>query len=255
MRDVATFLWSAWWRDGIVAKTINIVLVTVPAVLGVVLGLTRDDLAPWWTWLLILLVAILGTLIVGIVRPALVLQRAFEPKVKITGPDILTHPKQAADRAIRTIRIVVENVSAAHLRNCSVREAEFVNHLGWRSGLQRYFRLAEEGHADMGAHTFRRVFDLRGKGDRQVVEIAHLDETQEDSRVIMLYATDPTAQTLNAIPRAMFPHDLTVSFTADDLPVPAKGTFRLAISDEGRLTMTMGAPGDASASGEKDPST
>jgi hypothetical protein len=103
--------------------------------------------------------------------------------------------------------------------------------------MQRYFRLAEEGYADMSAHTFKRTFDLRGLGDRQAVEIAFLDETQAETPVVMLYATDPTALTRNAIPRSLFPHTLTVSFTADGLGSPHRETFQLLVTDDGILEM------------------
>jgi hypothetical protein len=161
----------------------------------------------------------------------------FQPKVRITGPDILTHPKGALGRAVRTIRIRVENESAQPLKKCSIREVEFVNRFGQRSGMQRYFRLAEESYADMSAHSFGKTFDLRGKGESQLIDIAYLDETEEDSRVIMLYATQPTSPTPNAITRDCFPHMLTVSFTADDVSFPEKRVFRISISDSGLLEM------------------
>ena len=56
----------------------------------------------------------------------------------------------------------------------------------------------------MATHKFSKTFDLRGRGDREIVEIAYLDETQENANIVMLYATEPTALTLNSIPRDFF---------------------------------------------------
>lgn len=182
-------------------------------------------------------IVLLGFLCWWLLSYASGLRIAAEPKVKIGGPSILTYPKSATGRTQRTIRIEVENESHSHLKNCSVREEAFINRLGQASGQRRHFRRAEEGHADMSAHIFRKTFDLRGKGDKEIIEIAYLDETQEGSNVLMLYATEPTARTLNSIPRQFFPHNLTISVTADNMAIAERRTFRLAVSDDGILEM------------------
>jgi hypothetical protein len=158
------------------------------------------------------------------------------PKIKVTVTS-LTEPKAAIGRALRTMRIEVENESTLHLKNCSVREAKFVNRFRKASGMRRHFQLNEETYADMATHTYRKTFDLRGKGSTEIINIALLDETKDDSPVVMLYATEPTAMTRNAIPREMFPHVLTISITSDNLLIAEKRTYQLCISDDGILEM------------------
>ncbi len=89
----------------------------------------------------------------------------------------------------------------------------------------------------MSVHSYKKAFDLR-QGDIEIIDIAQLDETKDDSAVIMLYATEPTAPTLNAIARECFPHRLTISVTADNLPVAEKRTYDLKIIDTGILEMS-----------------
>ena len=98
--------------------------------------------------------------------------------------------------------------------------------------------MSEETFANMTSHKYRKEFDLQGRGSREIIDIAQLDETQNDSRVVMLYATEPTAPQLNAIVRECFPHRLTISVTADNLPVSEERTYDLKISADGILEMT-----------------
>ena len=102
--------------------------------------------------------------------------------------------------------------------------------------MRRPFRLAEETLANMALHTYKQMFDLPGKGATEIIEIAQLDESSNDSRVVMLYATAPNVPQLNAIVRAVFPHRLTVSITSEDMLVALERTFDLSVKD-GRLCM------------------
>lgn len=232
------FIWNSCWRErGQLGRVVQVSVVPAPALAAVLVQGWSKNAWPWWAWLSIIVGGLFVSIFVGVFRRLYELELEREPKVKIIGPTTLTHPKGEVGRAARTLRIEIENASNQHLKNCSIREVRFINRHGQGSGLQRHFRLAEEGYADMAAHTFRRTFDLRGKGAREIVEIAHLDETQQDSHIVMLYATAPTAQTLNAIPRSFFPHDLTISFTADNIAIPEMRTYRLAITDGGILEM------------------
>jgi hypothetical protein len=232
------FLWNACWRErGALGRAVQISVVTIPALAALMIqGWSRSDW-PWWVWLVIIANSLLIAIFIGFFRRFYELELEREPKVKITGPTAMTYPKGIAGKAARTLRIEIENESILHLKNCSVRELTFVNRHGNESGLQRYFRLAEEGYAH-SAHTFKKTFDLRGKGAREIIEIAHLDETRDDSRIVMLYATEPTAPVLNAIPRDFFPHTLTISFTADNIPIPETRIYKLSVSGEGILEMT-----------------
>jgi hypothetical protein len=152
----------------------------------------------------------------------------LKPKLSIR-PTFHVHPKFDNGMGTRFVRLIVENISNTILHNCRVREKSFVNVFGHPSNMQRHFRLGEETFADMASHTYKRTFDLQGKGSTEIVEIACLDETVSDSRVTMLYATEPTAQTLNAIIRPCFPHRLTISVTSDDLLVSEERTYDLKI--------------------------
>jgi hypothetical protein len=123
------------------------------------------------------------------------------PKLVISLSSLL-HPKDAT-KGLRTVRINIKNISSRTVKNCCVREEEFVNKYGYTSKMRRYFRLSYETYADMAAHTYKKTFDLH-PGSAEDIDIAHLDETKDDSPVIMLYATEPTAPTCNCSPRADF---------------------------------------------------
>jgi hypothetical protein len=237
------FVWDACWRErGLFGRVLQVVVVTIPAGMAIFIqGWSREQW-PLWVWGALVLGGLPLALTVGVFRQAYQLWLNRQPKVSIE-PSIHTEPKGIEGHAkARTIRLQVQNESTLHLRNCSLREYRFVNRSGHESGMQRHFRLAEECHADMAKHTFKRTFDLRGKGARQLVEIALLDETKPDSNVLMLYATEPTAQTLNSIPRQFFHHELEVMFSADDIAIPEKKTFVLSVSKDGFLRITPKEP-------------
>lgn len=159
-----------------------------------------------------------------------------KPKIRIGEPEVLTSPKGSNQPARRLFRIAIENLSTATIRNCRVREYDFVNLHGQHSGQQRHFRLAEESEIDhqVGAHTLQ--FDLKGKGDRQLIDIVSLDERSANANVGMQYANRPGSVPMDHIPRSLFPHDLTISVSADNFAEPIRRSFRIPI-DNGFLRM------------------
>lgn len=162
------------------------------------------------------------------------LEAQLEPKLEIV-PTSYVHPK-TAERGVRTVRLEVTNVSNTVLKNCRLREAKFINVFGEESQMRRPFRLNEETLANMELHIYKQAFDLPGKGATEIIEIAQLDETTDESRVVMLYATAPNVPQLNAIMRKCFPHRLTISVTAENMPVVVERTYDLTIND-GHLKM------------------
>ena len=162
------------------------------------------------------------------------LEAQLEPKLEMI-PTSYVFPT-TAERGIRTVRLEVTNVSHTILRNCRLREARFVNIYGQESQMRRPFRLNEETLANMASHIYKQTFNLHGKGATEIIEIAQLDETQDDTRVVMLYATAPNVPQLNAIVRECFPHRLTVSVTAENMLESFERTYELFIKN-GRLQM------------------
>jgi hypothetical protein len=162
------------------------------------------------------------------------LEEALEPKLSIVSTSYV-HPG-GLQQGVRTVRLEIRNTSNAVLKNCRVREARFVNNFGQESQMRRHFRLNEEAYADDGSHTYRQTFDLNGMGATEIIDVAQLDETNDDSRVLMLYATSPTVHQPNSIVRACFPHRLTVSVTAENMLIAFERTYDLSIAN-GRLQM------------------
>jgi len=162
------------------------------------------------------------------------LEADLKPKLRIV-PTYYVYPKRD-EPGIRTVRLDVTNVSNTVLKNCRLREARFVNVVGQESMMRRPFRLNDESLANMASHTYRQTFDLPGKGSVEIVEIAQLDERTDDSRVLMLYATAPNVPQLNSIVRECFPHRLTISVTAENMPTAFEKTYDLTIKD-GRLRL------------------
>jgi hypothetical protein len=163
------------------------------------------------------------------------LEKNLVPKVDATIDSNVDFTR--GNKGIRTVRLKIINISQGTVKNCRVREIQFVNKSGAAANMRRTFRLAEERFADMSKHAYQQTFDLQGYGSSELVEIAQLDETAPDKWVLMLYATIPTAPTLNYISREAFPHQLTVSITADNMAVSMERTFDLKISNEGTLEM------------------
>ncbi len=163
---------------------------------------------------------------------------AAKPRVQLVGPtDLFLNRASDVDRGLHIVRLEVRNISAGVIRNCCLRESLFVNRFGKASGQRRFFRLATESGADLTVHDHTKFFDLQGYGSTEILEIAYLDEAVTGSNVVMLYATEHTALPLNSIPQDFFPHDLTVSISADNLPEIMEKTYRLEIRD-GQLRMT-----------------
>lgn len=165
------------------------------------------------------------------------------PKLRIGGPSASTQPKGAAGKAVRIFGVKVENISTSVLRNCCVREAEFVNRFGQNSGMKRYFRMNQERYADEDAHTYQKKFDLQGNGASEIIDICMLDETAGNGIVKMLYAESPENRSPSLIDRKAFPHTLTISAIADDMAVPEKLTCKINISSNGYLTMRKSEQG------------
>lgn len=166
------------------------------------------------------------------------LEKDLQPKIKIvptSNVDIIENGK-----GIRTVRLEITNISNSTIRNCRVREIEFINKFGSSANMRRHFRLVEERFADSSKHSYQQTFDLQGYGSSELVEIAQLDETKDDLWVLMLYATVLTAPTLNSIRRDCFPHRLTISVMGDNLPKSEERIFDLKITDTGNLEMTNG---------------
>lgn len=221
------------------ARTVNVIIVTLPAIAITIVaafgGEWSKDWWPWWVWFSFIVIAAFLVIVISLTRRAYVLEKDLEPKLKIRQ---MVHVKPAgAEKGLRTVRIEVENFSKTTLKECRVRETSFINRFGQSSGMHRHFRLGEETYADMAVHTYKRTFNLQGKGAREIIDIACLDETKDDSPVVMLYATAPTALTLNAIARDCFPHRLTISVTSDNLPVSEDRTYDLKITENGILEM------------------
>jgi hypothetical protein len=226
----ARFFWAICWGErSVVARALQMSVVTLPA-LAVLVGWARADW-PWWWSVVAFTVAVFAVIFVALARRAYEQHLEREPQVTITGPTILTTPKGASGKAVRILGVEIENASARHLKNCTVRESKFINRYGHDSQMRRHFRLAEELYLD-GA--LSKTFDLRGKGSKQTIHIAQLDETADGSNVLMIYAL-PSA---NSIPRSFWPHTLEIEFTADDFPFPEKRAYQIGISAEGILTMT-----------------
>jgi hypothetical protein len=157
------------------------------------------------------------------------LESARQPRIRI---DAIAHNILQMDGSRpKILRLEITNISESILRNCQVREKSFVNFRGHTANQRRYFRLAEDTLADMAQHTHKREFTLQGRGASELIDIALLDESKSDSRIIMLYATTPTSQSLNALHRGLFPHRLTVSVTSDDILIAEERTYDIKITD------------------------
>ena len=240
------FLWRAVWREvGMVTRAIQIATVTLPALMTLIVGVSggewTQDVWPAWVWLLITCAALLVTFMYGVTMRAFTLEKEREPKIFISDPreDFMPWPKaQSGERANHYYYIAVSNISSLHIKNCSVRDIKFENNRGHIAPLKgRYMSLRSERFANRQSHTFTREIDLRGKGDTIEVDICSMDEGEPDSRIIMYNATRPTDQYPNAITRELFPHYLTISVTAGNLPVPEVREFKIYVTSNGDLKM------------------
>lgn len=191
----------------------------------------------WWPATVIAL-ALVGVLVVW---RNLWLNHQLVPKISISEPKQYFLPWREADQGNRVNRyyyLTITNNSFGNIENCSVQDARFENiegHVAPVTG--RHFRLRSERGADTASHTYARSVDLRGKGNEFDVDICSLDEGQENSRVIMYYATSPTQKYPNELRRELFPHFLTVRVSAANMARPETRKFKILIADNGDLKM------------------
>jgi hypothetical protein len=153
------------------------------------------------------------------------------PKIKVT-PFNYRHPA-----GWRIVGIEIENISESAITGCFVREEHFENKFGNTSGQQRFFQLVDDREADMKAHTYSKTFNLQGKGLRQLIDIAYLNELEPSAPIVMLFATAPTSRTANAISKDAFPHKLLVSIASNNLPIVEKRWYIVAMNDNNELEL------------------
>lgn len=77
------FFFTACWREvGMVARAVQITLVSIPLVLSAVIGLFGGEWSrnswPWWVWLIISVAVALISMFVGITRQAYLLERSAQ---------------------------------------------------------------------------------------------------------------------------------------------------------------------------------
>jgi hypothetical protein len=196
---------------------------------------------PWWGWALTATVTALFIVLWRLLQRAYSLEKALQPEIRISDPRCYFLPwkdKSVSDKGERHFFVTIENLGVGHIKNCSLKEVAFKNrfdHTAPESG--RVFRKKLERRADRTTHTYERYFDLRGKGDTEEIEICYMDETQGVLAVVMTYATTPSHAYKDSIPRGLFPHELTVRVTADNLAVPIEKTFIIDVTSNGYLSV------------------
>ena len=196
----------------------------------------QKSIIPLWGWAALFVGSTVVALLVGIVVRAYKLESESQPKVEISEP--IESQRQLENRQFKFVSLDVENISSEELRGCQVKLTRLTNVFGKESDVVgQIFRLNRERYADANGHTFAQSFELRGRGDRERIDIAVLDETDKDSAVVMAYTTSPTGVSLNAIPRTFFPHVLGIQVVADKLRIPVKRTFKLHIDPSGHLRL------------------
>ncbi|NQV79724.1 MAG: hypothetical protein HQ495_04175 [Alphaproteobacteria bacterium] len=159
-----------------------------------------------------------------------------KPRIEIGEPQSYLVPWYAPEQGTRAMRhffVPVKNISSGQIIACSVQDNGFTNVKGHAAPVRgRYMRLKRERDAQPSQHTFTRNFELRGKEDSVDIDICAMDEREGDSRVIMFYATTPTEQHGNAIIRSLFPHQLTLRVTAENLPAPVDKKFVIFVDGD-----------------------
>jgi hypothetical protein len=196
----------------------------------------QKSIIPLWGWAALFAGSTIVALLVGIVVRAYKLESDSQPKVEISEP--IESQRQIENRQFKFVSLDIENTSSEELRGCQVKLIRLTNVLGKESDVVgQIFRLNRERYADAAGHTFTQTFELKGKGDRERIDIAVLDEADKESAVIMAYTTSPTGVSLNAIPRKFFPHVLGIQVVADKLRIPVKRTFKLHIDSSGHFRL------------------
>jgi hypothetical protein len=166
-----------------------------------------------------------------------------KPKFSISDPREDFVPWQDAQQGGRVNRhfyLTITNESFGNITRCSVQDARFENNRGHISPITgRHFRLRSERGADEISHTYATSLDMHSRGAVFDVDICSMNEGEQNSRVIMYYATSPTHQYSNEIAREAFPHNLTIRVTADNLANPELRSFRIYIANNGDLRMEV----------------
>lgn len=228
-----------------VTRAIQAATVTVPAVMAIVVGVSggdwTKDVWPAWIWLSLTLGAVVAALVFGIGKRAYNLERGHQARISISDPREDYVPWDGAQRGERVTHhyyITISNISFGNINNCSVREDSFVNNRDHEAPAKgRFLRLRSERTADPITHEYTRTFDLRGKDDSVEIDICSMNEGEDNSRVVMYYATRPTQHHPNAIIRDLFPHFLTIYITADNLAIPEIRKFKICITGRGDLSV------------------
>jgi hypothetical protein len=129
------FFWNAWWRDrGKTAKAVNVTVVSIPAALTAISGITRSDLGfPWWQWGLLALGAIIVTVLVGAIRRAVDLEESLEPKIELSCRVREQEQLPKGSPLTKWVQIVVSSIGNADLIDCEVQVVDL-----YRNGQRLY---------------------------------------------------------------------------------------------------------------------
>jgi hypothetical protein len=175
------------------------------------------------------------------------LQEKLKPRIRVNfrpenGDFQHTFPKQSTEKAFRTFRIEIENLSHVPIRNCSVRMVSMVDALGTRSIYRNMeFKRKDDNHPNYLVGK-QKAFDIRPR-DSEFVELVCMNETVPDGRVIMLYADpdfDPKTRSLwNEIDVSRFPQTLTIRVVGDDVSDRVEHAFTISVSADRKLELAM----------------
>lgn len=174
---------------------------------------------------------------------ATTLRKRFDPAIKISDPIETIWPKSGNDpQFTRFISLEIENISTEQIRNCTVKETRLTNVDGINSEIVgRVLRVDTERYVTDPNFQYTQTFNLNGKGTKQRVDVAQLVERRDGGRdnvnVIMAYASNISKGLPNSIPLCFFPHVIEIEFSADNLAVPAKKTYKLLVGVDGQLKM------------------
>ncbi|MFN4229860.1 hypothetical protein [Parvibaculum sp.] len=243
----SSFFWSVVWRDAsLLWRIASVTFSTGPAAIafaGAYFGWSMQ--LSTWFWISVTFALLAAMMLWRFFDTAFSLEKAQVAQIHIGDPEFYYFPwkgKSPGDKVERHFFVRVENLSTSHIKNCSLKEVGFRNrfgHVAPEAG--RIFRRKVERHADQTRHEHDRYFDLRGKGDSVEVELCFMDERRDTMSVVMTYATSPSHIYKDSIPRSLFPHELTVSVTADNLLVPVQKTFVIDVTAEGYLSVVSSA--------------
>ena len=144
-----------------------------------------------------------------------------------------TNPKGASGLADRSFVLKITNDSSTQIIGCHVVQKSLINANGHKSDSDgQRFKLRCEQPLIIPSHIHQQSFDLAPR-EPEYVSIAGIDETSQDSNVIMLYAARGAAseQIKNSIPRELFPHQLVLQICAENIPNPQELTYQMDFED------------------------